>query len=144
MNAVAAAFVQIPDRSGRSIGIVRAQRLPSLSKGSREWAARSQSENVEIAIKTHLPLSGLDGKDFLSRNHINVLSSDVVVVLPGGPGTMAELELAIEYQKPTILFIGEEKIHNRSADDLRRTFKKLELATDENDLYKKLRDSLGF
>ena len=30
----------------------------------------------------------------MSRNHVNVLSSDVVVALPGGPGTLSELRLA--------------------------------------------------
>jgi len=52
---------------------------------------------VELAIYTHLPRSGEDGKDVLSRNHINVLSADAIVALPGGPGTQSEIALAQQY-----------------------------------------------
>jgi predicted Rossmann-fold nucleotide-binding protein len=38
--------------------------------------------------------SGDEGRDTLSRNHINALTADLVVVLPGGSGTLSELELA--------------------------------------------------
>ena len=34
---------------------------------------------VEVPIRTHLPLSGAQGTDARSRNHINVLTADVVV-----------------------------------------------------------------
>jgi hypothetical protein len=37
--------------------------------------------------------SGDEGRDTLSRNHINALTADLVVVLPGGSGTLSELEL---------------------------------------------------
>lgn len=43
---------------------------------------------------THLPLSGPFGTEDRSRNHISILSSDVVVALPGGDGTSSELQLA--------------------------------------------------
>jgi predicted Rossmann-fold nucleotide-binding protein len=32
-----------------------------------------------------------------------VLSSDVVVACPGGPGTVSEIALALKYSKPVIL-----------------------------------------
>jgi hypothetical protein len=60
---------------------------------------------VEIPIFTHLPLSGSQGTELLSRNHINVLSSDVIVALPGGPGTVSEVDLAKRYQRPVIAFL---------------------------------------
>src|SRR6202023_4322341 len=62
------------------------------------------NEFVELAIFTHLPYSGIRGKDDLSRNHINVLSSAAVIALPGGHGTAAEVELALDYGKPLIAF----------------------------------------
>ena len=46
---------------------------------------------VEIVIRTHLPHSGVLGTDSLSRNHINVLSADAIVALPGGAGTASEV-----------------------------------------------------
>jgi hypothetical protein len=53
-----------------------------------------------VTIRTHLPLSGPDGKKPMSRNHMNVLSADYVVILPGGEGTKTEAELCVEYRKP--------------------------------------------
>jgi predicted Rossmann-fold nucleotide-binding protein len=44
---------------------------------------------VELAIYTHLPRSGDEGRDVLSRNHINVLSADAIVALPRGPETQS-------------------------------------------------------
>ncbi len=40
------------------------------------------------------------GKDF--RSIINVASADLVVVLPGGPGTQAELELALSFSEKQV------------------------------------------
>ncbi len=57
---------------------------------------------MEIAIATHLPLSGAQGEDPLSRNHINILSADMIVALPGGAGTLSEVRLAQRYRKPLI------------------------------------------
>jgi predicted Rossmann-fold nucleotide-binding protein len=51
-------------------------------------------------------LSGIAGTDPRSRNHINVLSSDVVIVLPGNGGTESEMTLAVRYGKPVIAFFG--------------------------------------
>jgi len=62
---------------------------------------------VELAILTHLPLSGLSGTEPLSRNHINVLSSNVLVALPGGPGTSSEVALAVRYRRPIAAFLDK-------------------------------------
>jgi predicted Rossmann-fold nucleotide-binding protein len=59
---------------------------------------------VDLAIYTHLPLTGAQGTEPLSRNHINVLSSDALVILPGGWGTRSEAILAVRYGRPAILF----------------------------------------
>jgi predicted Rossmann-fold nucleotide-binding protein len=37
------------------------------------------------------------------RNIINILSSDVVVALPGSTGTLSEIALALKNQKPLYL-----------------------------------------
>ena len=41
----------------------------------------------------------------MSRNHINVLSADAILALPGGSGTASEVELAVRYGKPVIAFV---------------------------------------
>lgn len=44
-----------------------------------------------------------------ARNHINILSSDVVVALPGGPGTLNEVAYAHIHRKPTVLLGFDDK-----------------------------------
>jgi predicted Rossmann-fold nucleotide-binding protein len=56
----------------------------------------------------------------LSRNHINVLTSDAVLVLPGGSGTLSEVELAAEYGwTPVLLFLGGQRVGGFTAAELK-------------------------
>jgi uncharacterized protein (TIGR00725 family) len=59
---------------------------------------------VEVAIRTHLPARGLRGEAADSRNHVNVLSSDVVIALPGSEGTASEVALALRYGRPVAVW----------------------------------------
>jgi len=104
MAAVSRAFHSVEGRKGRVIGV-----LPGTVEAG-EPAAPSGYPNqwVEIPIRTHLPLSGEQGRDPMSRNHLNVLSADVIVALPGGAGTRSEIELALEYRRPLMCWLGEE------------------------------------
>ena len=43
-----------------------------------------------------------------ARNAVNVLSSDVVVALPGGPGTLSEIALALKAGHPVVA-VGWER-----------------------------------
>lgn len=100
MTSVSRAFVTARHGRGISIGIV-----PCDSIEARNMPRQgSPNAYVDLPIYTHLPLSGIDGTDDLSRNHINILSSDVVVALPGSEGTAGELELALRYAKPAAVF----------------------------------------
>ncbi|MGB4593516.1 MAG: TIGR00725 family protein [Coriobacteriia bacterium] len=54
----------------------------------------SASPAVDIAIRT-----GMGD----ARNVINILSSDVVIALPGGPGTLSEVAHALKASKPVIV-----------------------------------------
>jgi uncharacterized protein (TIGR00725 family) len=95
MTAVSRAFAVVPGRRGVSIGVLPAGPPPGYPN---PW--------VDIVIQTHLPKRGDEGADVLSRNHINVLSSAVVVVLPGREGTRTELALAMHHRKPVIAYLG--------------------------------------
>ena len=100
MASVSRAFSHAPRRRGVCIGII-----PCVSEEERAKPRIGYpNEFVELAIYTHLPYSGMRGKDELSRNHINVLSSAALIALPGGHGTSAEVELALDYGKPLIAF----------------------------------------
>jgi uncharacterized protein (TIGR00725 family) len=100
MTSVSRAYVNARRGRGISIGIVPCESVEQRSVPRHG----SPNEFVDLPIYTHLPLSGVDGKDDLSRNHINVLSSDVVIALPGSDGTASEIELAVRYGKPAAAF----------------------------------------
>ncbi|HEU4997114.1 MAG TPA: hypothetical protein VFT29_19995 [Gemmatimonadaceae bacterium] len=100
MASVSRAYVDVPRARGTCIGII-----PCFSETERTRPKDGYPNPfVELAIYTHLPYSGLRGKDDLSRNHINVLTSDAVIALPGEQGTAAEVSLAVDYGKPVIVY----------------------------------------
>jgi len=109
MEAVSRAFHRVLDRKGLVIGII-----PGAATDSG-YSSRPGYPNpwVEIPIHTHLPKSGVEGTDPLSRNHLNVLTADVLISLPGSHGTASEVELALRYDKPLIAFLeSREEIPN--------------------------------
>ena len=100
MAAVSGAFVAHPGRRGISIGII-----PCASESDRGTPkAGYPNAFIELPIFTHLPLSGREGTDDLSRNHINVLSCAAIVALPGAEGTASEVTLAVRYGKPVVIY----------------------------------------
>jgi len=102
MTAVARAFAAVPGRAGLVVGII-----PCSSDDPAVPKPGYPNPFVELAIKTHLPLSGPDGTDTLSRNHLNVLTSDVLVALPGGAGTASEVALAVRYRRPVAAYLDD-------------------------------------
>jgi uncharacterized protein (TIGR00725 family) len=101
MRAVSKAFAEVPDRRGQAIGII-----PSLAENfSHLPKAGYPNEWVEIPIYTHLPLSGQQGGEPMSRNHLIVLSATAIVALPGGMGTASEVSLALKYKRPVIAYL---------------------------------------
>lgn len=99
MEAVSRSFHGTRGRKGLVIGVLPAADEPGRSRPGypNPW--------VEVPIRTHLPLSGKRGMDARSRNHINVLSSDAIVALPGGEGTASEVRLAVRYGRPVIAYL---------------------------------------
>jgi uncharacterized protein (TIGR00725 family) len=95
MAAVCRGFHDVPERRGVTIGILPAG---PPSGYPNPW--------VDIAIHTHLPQRGADGAGERSRNHLIILSSHVLIALPGGPGTRTEVELADRYKRPLLAFLG--------------------------------------
>jgi RimJ/RimL family protein N-acetyltransferase/predicted Rossmann-fold nucleotide-binding protein len=105
MAAVTRAFCESAGRTGLALGVIPGKVEPVGSRTVyRTKGAAYPNESIEVAIFTHL--CGTDPLSETSRNHINVLSADFVVGLPGGEGTHAELQLARRYGKPTVLFMS--------------------------------------
>lgn len=103
MAAVTEAFVRVEQRRGLAIGI-----LPAAPNGEAGAAPPGYPNPwVEIAVRTHLDQVGPDGGGQNSRNHLNVLSSSVVIVLPGAAGTASEARLALHYGRPCIAWLAE-------------------------------------
>ena len=102
MQSVSEGFHSVAERPGLVLGI-----LPgSHGNGSPVPPEGYPNEYVELVIRTHLPDRGEDGASILSRNAINIATSDAVIILPGGSGTAAEAKLAREFDKPVIGFGG--------------------------------------
>ena len=101
MGAVTRAFVEVADRQGSALGVV-----PCLSEDPRCTPVSGYPNPwVEIPIYTHLDRGGLDGDELTSRNHVNVLTSSVLILLPGGEGTASEARLALKYKRPLIAYL---------------------------------------
>jgi uncharacterized protein (TIGR00725 family) len=106
MRSVSRAFTESPGGRGICIGI-----LPCASEADRSLPKPGYpNEFVELAIQTHLPYSGRQGQHDLSRNHINVLSCDVIVALPGEEGTASEVALALLYGKPVVAYASSPNL----------------------------------
>jgi uncharacterized protein (TIGR00725 family) len=101
MEAVARAYVRAEPPLGISIGV-----LPASAQDPARPPAGYPNAYVQLPIYTHLPDRGEQGELATSRNHINVLSADAIVALPGSAGTLTELALAARYGKPVVRFTG--------------------------------------
>ena len=100
MAAVSEAFCSVDGRPGRVIGIIHGA---DISAGTPR--AGYPNPWTEVVIHTHLPMLGDSGEDPMSRNHINVLSSNIIIALPGTAGTASETRLAVRYGRPIVAFL---------------------------------------
>jgi len=98
MAAVSEAFAAVRGREGLVIGV-----LPGFPDGAAPPGYPNPA--VELAIRTHLPGRGEEGSGPRSRNAINVLSSDLLVALPGGAGTASEVAFAARFAKPLVAWL---------------------------------------
>ena len=101
MESVSQAFREAQPACGITIGI-----LPCGSAGAASLPPGYPNPFIQLAIRTHLPDRGVAGDLPSSRNHINVLSGDAIIALPGADGTASELRLAARYHKPVMHFTG--------------------------------------
>jgi predicted Rossmann-fold nucleotide-binding protein len=153
MKAVGEGFLNIKPRTGRLISILRADGTAHLSgtwdektgkvgppkvgprTTKRTWKPNQDNKLAEILIRTHLPYSGALGDHDLSRNHINVLTSDLIIILPGGAGTFSELQLALEYERPIAVFLGPYgSVNGKTAEQLKAEFTGVAVADTEDRL----------
>ena len=82
VTSLLAGFSSVRDRAGRAIGVVPEDMREGLNPFN------------DTLILTNLPAGHAHPN---SRNHLNVLLSDAIVALAGGPGTLHEIGLARHY-----------------------------------------------
>ncbi len=86
---------------GRSSGVMEASAKGAKDNGGitvgvlpvddTDWA----SQYIDIPIVTGMGMA---------RNVINILSSDLIIALPGKAGTISEIAIALKYNKEIVLF----------------------------------------
>jgi len=146
MAEVARAFCNVPGREGLSIGVVRCLEPPTLDPrtGRRDYRPNPPNQWVELPIYTHLHRSSQHPE---SRNHLNVLTADALVALPGGPGTLSEVHLRLQYGRPLLLHLGAAgTIAGRTAADLLAEAEdpeRIEVAASIDEASRWLEQSLG-
>ena len=118
MAVAAEAFCQVEPRLGISIGII-----PTELNAQGQYIPLIGYPNPGIELSITTPLSRFNHQDpaRLSRNHICILTSDVVVALPGDAGTRNEVNLALNYGKPIILFGAASDLKDFPTNVLRTT-----------------------
>ena len=103
MEAAAEGFVAVSSRAGLSIGIVPCNPNGPFDSPDRDLDDRPYPNPfVEIAIMTPLPPLVPNWRHTPARNHVNVLSADAIIALPGDNGTRNELDMAAEYEGESI------------------------------------------
>lgn len=102
MEAVSRAFFGVPHREGLVIGV-----LPAKSEDDPSPPEGYPNAWVELPVLTHLSKRGSEGAHPASRNHVNVLSADVVIALAGSLGTQSEVRLALDYGRPVVAYVQD-------------------------------------
>lgn len=93
MTATSRGFTRTHPRAGVALGILRGDTAGRQLPGY-------PNAYVEIPVATHLAEGEMEPG---SRNHLNVLTADVIIALPGAVGTRAEIELSTRYGKPIVI-----------------------------------------
>lgn len=97
MRCISQSFAQTHPRDGLVLGCIPTE--------GDDYKPKTGYPNpfVECAIVSPLgTFAGIDPEQ-VSRNHINILTSDVIIALPGNKGTRNEIDLAMRFKKPICL-----------------------------------------
>ncbi len=108
MTAVSKAFTEYQHRTGTSIGIV------PTTEYQGGFIPREEYPNpyIEVPILTPLDTKAQNDAMPYSRNYVNIMSSQALIILPGDHGTQNEVSLALMFGKPMILFGPEDVFEN--------------------------------
>lgn len=107
MAAASEAFCKVNNRAGLCLGII-----PTEINNEGQFIPLNGYPNPWVELCITSPLTNFKEKNpnQITRNYICILSSDVVVALPGDKGTKNEIDLAIRFNKPIILYGWQDQI----------------------------------
>lgn len=130
MTSVSKAFTESENRKGLSLGVV-----PAVQRDGQEGFFNKPgypNPYVELVIKSPLGTYGGDNPRMISRNHINIMTSDTIVALPGNVGTLNEVHICLWLKKPVIMF-GPDELFAAFPKEVERTqdIKRVENFLDE-------------
>lgn len=100
MTSVSEGFTSQSPRAGLAIGIV-----PTEPRSDHSFSVKDGYPNPFIELPIITPLGVYAGIDpyQISRNHINIMTSDFIIALPGSGGTHNEIDLGLRFHKPVCL-----------------------------------------
>lgn len=105
MQSAAKGFSNAKSRKGHCIGVYPLEDGRYADFGNKDLYP---NEFIEIPIAVPLNNKAMSHIMPFSRNIVNIMSSDLVIALPGWHGTKAESSLALQLDKPLIFFGPEE------------------------------------
>ncbi len=115
MTEAARGFTEFQPRDGVSIGI-----LPAVDyKGQNLDKEEYPNPYIEIPMITPLSMKAQSDVMPFSRNLVNVMTAQALIILPGSHGTKNEVSLALMYNKPMIMFGPEKEFAKFPEDPLR-------------------------
>lgn len=100
MTSVSRSFTRVAGREGFSIACVPTKKTEA---GDYIFKDGYPNEYTEVSIVSPLGTFNPKSPDDINRNFINVMSSDLVIALPGRTGTRNEISLCQKFDKPVIL-----------------------------------------
>jgi predicted Rossmann-fold nucleotide-binding protein len=112
MKSVSRGFCSIAEREGHSLGII------PMNSHETSFVPHNKYPNpyIEIPIMTPLGVYDPENPENITRNHVNILTSDIVIALPGMGGTRNEISLAQKFNKPLLLFGPMTEFQDLSED----------------------------
>jgi len=115
MTAVARSYTMVKDRAGVAIGI-----LPTVDyKGQKLDTEEYPNPYIEIPMITPLSMKAQSDVMPFSRNLVNVMTAQALIVLPGSHGTKNEVSLGLYYGKPLIMFGPDDAFDKFPEEPLR-------------------------
>lgn len=86
---------------GRNIGVMHAASKGAKESGGLTIGILPEDNKMNVSSFVDIPIITGQGS---ARNNINILTSDVIIAVGTGPGTLSEIALAMKANKMLILF----------------------------------------